>query len=169
MATIFEFDQELDELERTQGGRGLRHKLEETLSEVSGLKGELATYKAAELLKGEGLSLVKPEDLAGVTDPKQMKAKAEAIQKDRIEAQRILAKDLFAKQGLEGDELETAVETLFASPSGQSVDKDSFNRLTQTVKATGSPTPATNLNDLHGTDAIVYGLTHGKGKSLLSQ
>lgn len=103
----------LDEVERKEGGRGLRARLEAALAELKDSRQERASLKAEKVIGDHGLSLVKPEDLAGVSVD-DLEERAKALQAERIEAQKDLARSVFAKKGLEGDELEAAVEDFIA-------------------------------------------------------
>lgn len=103
----------LDEVERTEGGRGLRARLEAALAELKESNQERASLKAQRVIEDHGLSLVSPEDLAGVSVD-DLETRAQALQAEKLEAQKDLARSVFAKKGLAGDELEAAVDEFIA-------------------------------------------------------
>lgn len=141
---------ELDESFEEESGSTLRQKLESTLKENQELTSELSGLKAKELISEQGYGLVKPEDLTGVS-LSEMAEKAEVLQGERQAMQADLAKDMLAKRGLEGDELERAVND-FLTPESQ--DTAAHSRAREVAAVGGNSTPANNTQNLMGLDAI---------------
>lgn len=141
---------ELDESFEEESGSTLRQKLESTLKENQELTSELSGLKAKELISEQGYGLVKPDDLTGVS-LSEMAEKAEALQGERQAMQADLAKDMLAKRGLEGDELERAVND-FLAPEAQ--DTAAHSRAREVAAVGGISTPANNTQNLMGLDAI---------------
>jgi len=140
-------------------GGALRQKLEETLDQNKSLSSELSGLKAQAVIQQHGLSLVEPTDLDGV-DIGQLEQRAQEIQEDRRGQQEKLARDLLAKRGYEGDELDRQVEDFLgpAPDSGSHADADAFNRARQVGAMSGQPTPAINPEKLTGVQAIEWAL-----------
>jgi hypothetical protein len=147
--------EELDRVEREEGGKGLRQRLEDALRENRTISQELAQRRSREVISEQGLSLVKPEDLEGLSAD-ELEEKAQAIQLERSEAQVQLARDVFAKKGLDGDELDAAVREFLSVEEG--IDDDPYQRVRQVTQAGGQVVPAVNEQKLHGIDAIKAGL-----------
>lgn len=118
MADIDLRNVDLDEVERNEGGRGLRKILEAALAENRTVTGRLATLEAKEAIEEHGWSLVKPEDLAGV-DVDDILAKGEALQAEKLSQQAELARSVFERKGLEGEALEEAVQEFLAPMANQ--------------------------------------------------
>jgi len=148
-----------DEDLSTMSGGALRQKLEETLDQNKSLSSELSGLKAQAVIQQHGLSLVEPTDLDGV-DIGQLEQRAQEIQEDRRGQQEKLARDLLAKRGYEGDELDRQVEDFLgpAPDSGSHADADAFNRARQVGAMSGQPTPAINPEKLTGVQAIEWAL-----------
>ena len=148
-----------DEDLSTMSGGALRQKLEETLDQNKSLSSELSGLKAQAVIQQHGLSLVEPTDLDGV-DIGQLDQRAQEIQEDRRGQQEKLARDLLAKRGYEGDELDRQVEDFLgpAPDSGSHADADAFNRARQVGAMSGQPTPAINPEKLTGVQAIEWAL-----------
>lgn len=157
---------DLDQLEREEGGRGLRSKLEQTLAELGKTNKELATYQAKEVVREKGYHLVEPSDLAGVS-PSQIEAKAKELHEQRLGQQRKLAADLLARQGLEGDELEEAVTRMVSpaapAPEPKPVD-DPFARVNELANTGGSAPRVVDPSQLHGIAAIQYAIAQKEAK-----
>ena len=147
-----------EDLSMMSGG-ALRQKLEETLDQNKSLSSELSGLKAQAVIQQHGLSLVEPTDLDGV-DIGQLEQRAQEIQEDRRGQQEKLARDLLAKRGYEGDELDRQVEDFLgpAPDSGSHADADAFNRARQVGAMSGQPTPAINPEKLTGVQAIEWAL-----------
>lgn len=101
----------LDEIEKEQGGKGLRAILEEALAENRNLTQENTSFRASKVLEENGLDLVKPEDLAGVAAD-EMETKAQELQEQRQQERLETVKAVLADKGLEGDDLDAAVQNL---------------------------------------------------------
>ncbi len=129
----------------------LRQKLESTLKENKQLTSQLSTLKANELITEHGYGLVKPEDLVGV-NLSDMADKAEALQGERRALQAELAKDVFAKRGFEGSELDAAVSDFLSPESSQ--DTAAHSRAREVAAVGGVAAPARNTDNLMGLDAI---------------
>ena len=147
-----------EDLSMMSGG-ALRQKLEETLDQNKSLSSELSGLKAQAVIQQHGLSLVEPTDLDGV-DIGHLEQRAQEIQEDRRGQQEKLARDLLAKRGYEGDELDRQVEDFLgpAPDSGSHADADAFNRARQVGAMSGQPTPAINPEKLTGVQAIEWAL-----------
>lgn len=139
---------DMDDVE--ESGSHLRQKLESTLKENKELTSELSGLKAKELITEQGYGLVKPEDLQGV-NLSEMAERAEALQGERKVMQADLAKDMLAKRGLEGEELERAVND-FLAPESQ--DTAAHSRAREVASVGGIATPSRNTDNLIGLDAI---------------
>lgn len=148
------FDADLDEIEAREGGKGLRKWAETVQAETRQTMSELATLKADKVIQEHGYSLVTAEDLAG-TSLSELEAKAEAVEAEKLEAQKVLAKDMFARKGLEGEELDVAVED-FLKPAP--TDTEARERVAEAARAGGIPTPLVDVTKLHGVEAIRHGL-----------
>lgn len=113
--------EDLDQIEREEGGRGLRQRLEDTLAELTVANKERSSLKAAKVIQDNGLTLVTEQDLAGVSVD-ELEAKAVAVQAEKAEAQKALARSVFEQKGLEGSELDAAVED-FLKPAEGAVEQ----------------------------------------------
>ncbi len=149
----------------TMSGGTLRHKLEETLEQNRSLTSELSGLKAQEVIQQHGLSLVEPTDLVGV-DIGQLEERAREIHEDRRGMQEKLARDLLAKRGFEGDELDRQVEDFLgpASDSGSHADAEAFDRAHKVGVMSGQPTPVINPEKLTGVQAIEWALENKPSK-----
>lgn len=105
--------EEIDEIESTQGGSGLRRKLEETIGENRQLAEKVFSYEANEVIAAKGFSLVKPEDLVGAEN---LEARAQELQEARETERLNVVRDLLAQKGLEGEELDSAVAEFVSAP-----------------------------------------------------
>lgn len=107
---------ELD-LDKADGGT-LRKKLEEALAENRRLSEAIVTAKAEKAISEHGKGLVKTEDLKGVA-PDEVEAKVKEIAERRLQERRDVIRDVLqARDGLEGDELEAAVDEFLGGGSG---------------------------------------------------
>lgn len=157
--------EELDEIETTEGGRGLRQRLEAALAENRTLSDENVGLKSLKVIEEHGLSLVKPEDLAGVAAG-ELEEKARQIQEDRVEQQRQLARSVFEQKGLSGDELDAAVDDFLQVPDGaQQVESDRWGRVRDLAGAKGDPVGTTlNTDGMSATDLLIQAELAGKKK-----
>src|SRR5690606_40552836 len=97
------------DVERGDGGT-LRRKLEEALAENRGVSEAGVTAKAEKVISEHGKRLVKTEDVKGVA-PDEVEAKVKEIAERRLQERRDVIRDVLrARDGLEGDELEAAVD-----------------------------------------------------------
>ena len=111
-----EYDEaQLDEVEREQGGKGLRKILEAALDENRQAYQRLATVDAKDVIDQHGLTLVKPEDLAGVTG--DLTEAAQKLQAEREAQRQEVLRSVLAERGLEGDALDEALGDLL-KPTG---------------------------------------------------
>lgn len=159
-----DFNEDLDQVEREEGGRGLRQRYEAALAELKDRDNRLSTFEARNVIEVHGLSLVKPEDLAGVSVA-EMEERAKAVQAEKLEAQKDLARTVFAKRGLQGEELDKAVDEFVApavetAPQGfQSEDLTAIRELGRVPGSGGNPTQAdvpanaTNLDYFRAAEA----------------
>ncbi len=146
-------DQYSDE-DEDESGSTLRRRLEETLDKNRELSSELSGLKAQAIVQEHGYSLVKPEDLDGVT-PDEMIERAEAVQQERLGERDALARDILSNRGLSGSELDQAVND-FLTPSES--DTSAYSRAKETSAIGGSAAPLRDPRSLHGLDAIEYAL-----------
>lgn len=159
-----EFD-DLEELEPS----ALRKKLEAAIKTNKTLTEENSKFKAKDVIEAKGFTLVKPEDLAGVALDK-IEEHAEKLHTERKQVQADLAKDIFERQGLEGEELDQAVETFMAGkvPEQSSPGDDAARRF-EGVRAldreNATPVSQDDASKLHGKDAIAHGLAAKAKKS----
>ena len=151
MANFDEFDEDVGE-----SGSSLRRKLEETLTRERQLTTELSGLKAKELITENGYGLVKVEDLIGVALG-EMDTKAEELQQERAGQQVDLARDMLAKRGLQGDELDRAVED-FLAPGSAPGDAAARTRAKERSAVGGSAAPLRDASSLMGLDAIEHAL-----------
>ena len=150
-----DFDADLDEIEAREGGTGLRKWAEAVQKETRSTMSELATLKAAKVIQEHGYHLITAEDLTGVPVA-DLEAKAEALEGEKLESQRELARDMLTRKGLTGDELDRAVDE-FLVPAAD--DAKARERAAQAARTGGVPTPLVNPTELHGVDAIRHGLS----------
>ncbi|MBO59907.1 MAG: hypothetical protein CL440_06855 [Acidimicrobiaceae bacterium] len=157
------FDDE-DEISQMSGG-ALRQKLEQTLEENKLLASELSGLKAHEVISEHGLSLVEPTDLKGV-DISQLEQRAREIQEDRRAQQEKLARDLLAKRGYEGEELESQLQDFLGSEpvAPTHADAEAITRAQQVGAVSGQPTSIINPETLSGVAAIEYALEQKENK-----
>lgn len=137
------FDEDLDQVERDEGGRGLRQRYEAALAELKDRDNRLFTFEARNVIEEHGLSLVKPEDLAGVS-LQELEERARAVQAEKVDAQKDLARTVFAKRGLAGEELDKAVEEFIApaveGPPAKSEDLGAIRELGRVPGVVTNPT-----------------------------
>lgn len=150
-----------DDLDQMDGG-ALRKKLEESLATNKALAVSLAEMKAKDVVREKGYTLVKPEDLKGVSAD-QIEAKAEALHNERRGLQADLAKDLLRKQGVKDEELDQAVEDfLSGSAPVLKTDADQVAERLDAVRSigqqSGTPVSQTPPSQLTGRAAIEHGL-----------
>ncbi len=150
---MYDHDDDVEE-----SGSSLRRKLEETLNENRALATELSGLKAKELIAEQGLGLVKPDDLVGV-DLSEMADRASQLQQERATQQADLARDMLARRGLEGDELDQAV-TDFLTPPEAPRDTAAHSRAREVAAIGGSAAPIRDTSNLMGLDAIEHALRH---------
>lgn len=118
---VDEAGNEID-IDKADGGT-LRKKLEETLQRNKTLE-ELASTSAAKAAIGEhGYSLVKEEDLKGVSAD-QVEAKAKELQEQREASRLETVRSVLAERGLDGEDLEAAVEDFLGSKQSSSEGED---------------------------------------------
>jgi len=150
-----DFDADLDDLEQREGGKGLRKWAEAVQKETRSTMNELATLKADKVIQTHGYRLITAEDLTGVPVG-DLEAKAEALEAEKLESQRELARDMLTRKGLTGDDLDRAVDE-FLAPAPD--DDKARERAAAAQMAGGIPTPLVNTQELHGVEAIRHGLS----------
>ena len=137
-------DEDEDEQE---SAKTLRTKLERALVENR-------TLKAEKVLATGTYDLVKPEDLAKV-DTDKLEEAAQALQLERAEIQTGLVRATFAKRGLEGDDLDAAVNEFLGEPA----DEDTaIDRIAETASRGGDRPAVVNASKFTGLRAIEAGL-----------
>jgi len=144
-----EFD---DDESENESGSSLRKKLERALKENRTLKGDVASLRAEKLISEKGLSLIKPEDLQGV-DPEELEEKALALHKEREDSQLDGIRTVFRRKGLDGDDLERAVNEFVGV--GEERD-EALGRVRSTSSLTGTPVKLVNPENLHGEDLLLH-------------
>jgi len=152
----------MGELDNLSGGE-LRKKLEDALQENGELKGLVSTYAATETIRSEGFNLVKAEDLVGVP-PGEIAAKAKEIQESRFADRRSTVIDVLRNTGVPESDLETQADAMLqgqaqvgTAPVATEQDSAAWGRALGMSQG-GQPSPMVNQADLHGSDAIAYGL-----------
>lgn len=144
-------------------GSSLRKKYEAAIGELKTLRPENAKFKARDVIDTKGFTLVKPEDLEGVA-PDKVEEHAQKLQEERKTQQTDLARDIFAKQGYEGDELDSVVEEFMAGKVPEREPDDAAARRFEGVRALdrepSTPVSAQSTEQLHGADAIKHGLAN---------
>lgn len=150
-----------DDLDQMDGG-ALRKKLEDSLKVNRELAESLAGLKTEKILRDKGYTLVKPEDLKGVSLDK-IESEAERIYNDRRELRAGIAKDLLRRQGVKDDELDQAVEDFLSgtAPALKTETDEAAERL-EAVRGLGQmsgiPVSQTPASQLSGRAAIEHGL-----------
>ncbi len=139
-----------------ESGSSLRQKLEETLEENRRITTELSGLKASSLIEEHGYGLVKLEDLDGVALD-EMADTALKLQEERQVQQVDLARDMLARRGLDGADLDKAVED-FLAPAGTNVSSAAHGRVKATSAIGGTAAPLRDTSTLVGLDAIEAGL-----------
>lgn len=157
MAVNFE---ELDKIEREEGGSGLRRKLEDALRQNAELTGKVALYEAGQLISEKGYTLVKPEDLSGVK-PNELEAKAEALQQQREGERKSLVREMLAKKGYADAELDLAVDEWFAG-EGFEADGSDFAEITEADSLGGRPVKRISPEQMSPLEKLEAGLSKGK-------
>lgn len=136
-----------DDDDEQESAKTLRAKLERALVENR-------TLKAEKILSAGAFDLVKPEDLAKV-DTDKLEEAAQKLQEERAEIQKGLIRDTFAKRGLEGDDLDAAVNEFLGEPADGEV---AIDRITSTASIGGARPALVNPSKLTGLAAIEAGL-----------
>lgn len=113
------------DIEKADGGT-LRRKLEEALSQNKSLTEQIATSKAAEVVREHGAGLVKAEDLVGVPVD-QMEAKAKELAESKTAERAELIRTVLEERGLEGDDLDQAVSDFLGGDKVTPVENDGGN------------------------------------------
>lgn len=142
-----------DQDDLNESGSALRSKLESALAEKASMAAQLAELKAKDVIREQGLALVKVDDLKGLKAD-EIEAKAAALQEERAALQRELVKDALQKQGLEGDVLEERLTAFLAGDSGTGAQAPAaVEGISQLSRVGGNPV-ATPPSQLRGIDAI---------------
>ena len=138
-----------------ESGASLRRKLEEAYNDNRQLTTQLTGLTAKELIQEHGYGLVKVEDLLD-TKLDEMAERAEQLQAERSGQQTDLARDMLAKRGLVGAELDKAVED-FLAPAGTG-DVSAHTRTREVAAIGGTAAPLRETSGLMGLDAIEHAL-----------
>ena len=138
-----------------ESGSSLRRKLEEAYNDNRQLTTQLTGLTAKELSQEHGYGLVKVEDLLD-TKLDEMAERAEQLQAERSGQQTDLARDMLAKRGLVGAELDKAVED-FLAPVGTG-DVSAHTRTREVAAIGGTAAPLRETSGLMGLDAIEHAL-----------
>ncbi len=138
-----------------ESGSSLRRKLEEAYNDNRQLTTQLTGLTAKELIQEHGYGLVKVEDLLD-TKLDEMAERAEQLQAERSGQQTDLARDMLAKRGLVGAELDKAVED-FLAPVGTG-DVSAHTRTREVAAIGGTAAPLRETSGLMGLDAIEHAL-----------
>ena len=141
-------------------GSDLRSQLEATLETNKALTAQLAAATASNVIRDQGLSLVKPEDLNDVAVD-EIETVAKQLQEQRYDQQKDLVKDVLKRNGVSDSDLDTQAEAWMKGESqaatGASTNVTTgFDRLA-TING-GSPAPQVDTSQLHGNDALTFGL-----------
>ena len=138
-----------------ESGSSLRRKLEEAYNDNRQLTTQLTGLTAKELIQEHGYGLVKVEDLLD-TKLDEMAERAEQLQAERSGQQTDLARDMLAKRGLVGAELDKAGED-FLAPAGTG-DVSAHTRTREVAAIGGTAAPLRETSGLMGLDAIEHAL-----------
>ena len=138
-----------------ESGSSLRRKLEEAYNDNRQLTTQLTGLTAKELIQEHGYGLVKVEDLLD-TKLDEMADRAEQLEAERSGQQTDLARDMLAKRGLVGAELDKAVED-FLAPAGTG-DVSAHTRTREVAAIGGTAAPLRETSGLMGLDAIEHAL-----------
>ena len=155
-----------DELDGLTGGE-FRQKLEDALEENRKLKGLVSTYAAEKTIRDEGLDLVKVEDLSDVP-AEDIITKAKELQEQRFAERRSTVIDVLRKTGVPETDVEAQAEAMLkgelqVGAQDQPADADAWSRVLGASQG-GTPVPAVNQSELHGSDAIAYGLAQAEAR-----
>lgn len=154
---------DIDEVARKEGGKGLRKLLEEALKETGQLRSVAAGAEAQRVIGEKGYNLVKAEDLSGVAVD-DIPTKAAELQEQRVTERTNVVRGVLAGKGLEGEELDAAVED-FLGGSDQAAQEDSpWGAVHESAAADGTPVPAVDPTKLHGVQAIEFALAQAERK-----
>ncbi len=125
--TLLDDDGNEIDLDKADGGT-LRTKLEEALTANKAWEKEVATSRAVSAIGEHGYDLVKPEDFEGVS-PDEVAEKAKELHEQRLEARSETVRSILAERGLEGSDLDSAVEGFLEGgdlPAGKPVEEPDF-------------------------------------------
>lgn len=156
-------DFDIDEIEKTQGGKGLRRKLEEALKENQKLQSVAAAAEAEKVIGTHGYDLITAEDLKGV-GLGEIEAKAAELQEQKQTERLETVKSIFAAKGYEGEDLDQAVEDFIGDQSQPASDGSKFRNVHESAAADGKPAPAVDVSKLHGVEAIAHALGQAEKK-----
>lgn len=140
-----------------QTGSALRNKLESTLQENKTLAAQLGELKAKDVLREQGLDLVKVDDLKDIPVD-EIETRAQSLQEERSAAQRDLVKTALQRQGVKDDELEDAVTAFLSGKAEAGKVPDNVDQLHDLSRISGTPV-TTPPSQLHGFDAIQTALS----------
>lgn len=153
---------DLDELESSEGGKGLRAKLEEVLEQNRKLETANQDLAARNVLADPKFSLVKPEDLVGVPLDK-IGERAEQFQAERSTLQNDLLRSALEARGFQGEELEDMVLKATGQSAAEVETARAVNRARSLGTVDSTTVPLTDNSKLHGKDAI-HAALEPKGK-----
>lgn len=129
-------------------GSQLRSKLEEVLRENRQLNQEITATKASQVITSNGFTLVKPEDLVGVSAA-DIESRAQELQSEREQQAQELIRTQLQSRGLEGDALEERMTALFDTDNAiTDPAAEQWARTQAASSVSGSRTPAVNPNTL---------------------
>jgi len=128
-----------------QSGGALREKLEESIGREQHLAGELAAYKAADIITQKGYMYVQPDDLAKVPLD-QIESKAQALQEERAKVFEGVVRRQLEQAGVTGEDLDRRVRDFLTVPEGAVTvsetvsveDRQAFDRA-KSLGTVGSP------------------------------
>jgi hypothetical protein len=130
--------------------KGLRKKLEDTLGQLKEVTGQLQSERATRVIQEKGLTLVKPEDLKGVS-LEELDKKAEEIQAERNNQKLEVLKDVFRLQGVAEEDLDAKASALLAPPTAE----DPVFALGKLMSTPGTPiTGKADMETLTGRDKL---------------
>ena len=155
-------DFDIDDVEKREGGKGLRRKLEEALKENRELRSVATAAKAQEVIGANGLNLVTADDLQGVALD-ELEAKAAELQEQKVAERRQVVAGILSGKGLEGDELDAAIDE-FIGGSEPASDESRFANVHESALGDQKPARTVDPSKLHGTAAIEYALQQQERK-----
>jgi hypothetical protein len=130
--------------------KGLRKKLEDTVGQLREMTGQLQLERATRIIAEKGFTLVKPEDLKGVS-LEELEKKAEEVQAERNTTKLEVIKDVLRGRGVADENLDAEAAALLAPPQAD----DPVFAHGNVMSTPGTPiTGRADMETLHGRDKL---------------